>query len=140
MSEHAVSGARLCLRRRLTWAETDASGHQHFSAAVRWLEEAEHSLWRALGLVEVVPRVPRVHLEIDYRRRLWFDDLLVVSVGVVAVGRTSCEFRLEVRTDTGEPAVDARWSVVYAPDPTAGSQPWPGALRAKLVDPELRFD
>ena len=135
-----VSGARLCQRRRLTWAETDASGHQHFSAAVRWLEEAEQALWRGLGLVEFVRRVPRVHLVINYRRPLWFDEELVVTVGVVSVGVTSCRLSFEVRTaDTDVLAVTGEYVVAHAPEVTAGAQPWPDAVRARLTDPALMF-
>ena len=31
-----VTGARISVTRRLAWHETDASGHNHFAAAMRW--------------------------------------------------------------------------------------------------------
>ena len=103
-----VTGARLTMRRRLRWNETDAAGHNHFSSAVRWLEESEHALWRELGLVAYVPRVPRVHLGIDYRARVWFDQPLEVTVGVIRVGETSCTFGFSAVVVEGSPTTRTR--------------------------------
>ena len=45
VSEHA------CLQtRRVQFRETDAAGLVHFSSFFRYMEEAEHALWRAAGL------------------------------------------------------------------------------------------
>ena len=38
------------LRRRVHFYETDAAGIVHFSTFFRYMEEAEHALWRAAGL------------------------------------------------------------------------------------------
>ena len=37
-------------RRRVQFAETDLAGIVHFSNIFRYMEEAEHALWRAAGL------------------------------------------------------------------------------------------
>ena len=37
-------------RRRVQFSETDLAGIAHFSAFFRFMEEAEHALWRAAGL------------------------------------------------------------------------------------------
>jgi acyl-CoA thioester hydrolase len=123
------------MRRRLAWAETDAAGHNHFSVAVRWLEEAEHLLWRSVGFPAMVPRVPRVHLEVDYFDRIYFDQEVEVSLGVLAVGRSSLTLGYEVRTREGHLAQSGRQVVVHAPDPRAGSVPWPEDVRAALSSP-----
>lgn len=120
-----LTGARVTMRRRLEWAETDAAGHNHFSAAVRWLEGAEHLLWRSLGLSSMVPHVPRVHVEVDYHRRIYFDEEVEVTVGVIAVGRSSLQLGFEVRAVDGELAQSGRHTVVHTPDASAGAQPWP---------------
>jgi acyl-CoA thioester hydrolase len=128
-----ICGARVIMPRRLAWAETDASGHNHFSQAIRWMEEAEHELWRLIGRPLMVPSVPRVHLSVDYRERIWFDDEVDVTVGVVAVGRSSCTFGYEARVaGSGRLAQEGRWTVVYAPDPHGGARPWPDDVRAFL--------
>ena len=38
------------LRRRVHFYETDAAGLVHFSWFFRYMEEAEHALWRESGL------------------------------------------------------------------------------------------
>ena len=38
------------LSRRVQFYETDAAGIVHFSCFYRYMEEAEHALWRAAGL------------------------------------------------------------------------------------------
>lgn len=133
MSVHdEITGARATTRRYLAWAETDAAGHNHFSAAIRWLEEAEQALWRSLGHADMVPHVPRVHLEVDYRARLWFGEEIEVTSGVIRVGRTSCEFGTVVRNPPGEVAIEARHVVVHAPSTAGEAVPWPDEVRAAL--------
>lgn len=127
------TGARVTTRRRLAFAETDAAGHNHFSAAVRWLEEAEHELWRSVGAPDMVPRIPRVHVEVDYSERIYFDQEVEVTLGVVSVGRTSCSFGMEVRTLDGGLAQTARHTVVHVPEEGGGARPWPDELRAALL-------
>jgi acyl-CoA thioesterase FadM len=50
--------------RRVQFAETDLAGIVHFSWYFRYIEEAEHALWRAAGLSISPPRAemgwPRV--------------------------------------------------------------------------------
>lgn len=131
-----ITGARVTIERRLGWAETDAAGHNHFSSAVRWLEEAEHALWRSLGLIDYVPCVPRVHLELDYRQRVWFDQAVLVTVGVIKVGGSSCTFAYSASVVTEEGpqlASEGRYVVAYAPDSHGGSQPWPAEARRLLL-------
>jgi acyl-CoA thioester hydrolase len=129
-----LTGARVTMRRHLAWAETDAAGHNHFSVAVRWLEEAEHLLWRSLGLSSMVPHVPRVHMEVDYHRRIWFDEEVEVTVGVITVGRSSLQLGFEVRAVDGTLAQSGRHTVVHAPDASAGAQPWSDEARTLLLD------
>lgn len=122
------------MQRRLAWNETDAAGHNHFSAATRWLEEAEHTFYRVLGLgLDFIDRVPRVHLRIDYARRLYFGDLLEVELGVVKVGNSSCAFAFEVRDEAGRAAVTGEYVVVHVSSSDAGSAPWPPAMKEALL-------
>ena len=44
-------------RRRVQFAETDMAGIVHFSWYFRYMEEAEHALWRAAGL-SIAPAEP----------------------------------------------------------------------------------
>ena len=38
------------LKRRVQFYETDAAGIVHFSNYFRYMEEAEHALWRSAGI------------------------------------------------------------------------------------------
>lgn len=118
--------ASIKIRRRVEWAETDASGHYHFSSIFRWFEEAEHALWNSLGVsISIVTAIPRVHVEVDYKERLWFDQEIDLLLKVERIGRSSCQFSFTVLTLTGQVAVSGSYTVVYAPDPTSKSEPWP---------------
>lgn len=134
MTVESVIGSRVTVQRRMAWNETDAAGHNHFSAAVRWLEEAEHTLYRTLGLdLDFIDRVPRVSLRIDYAQRLYFGDLLTVELGVVRVGNSSCTFAFEVRNTDNRPAVTGEYVVVHVASSDAASAPWPPAMREALL-------
>lgn len=129
-----VQGSRVTCYRRMAWNETDAAGHNHFSAAVRWLEEAEHDLYRALGLtLDFIDRVPRVSLRIDYSRRLYFGEELRVDVGVVRVGTSSCTFAFSVSNSEGDEAIAGEYVVVHVRSTDGGSDPWPEEMRQALM-------
>lgn len=130
-----VTGARIIMTRRLAWHETDASGHNHFAAVMRWVEEAEHQLYRCAGSVEHIARIPRVHVEADYQARLFFDDELTVTVGVVKIGTSSCTYAFGIDRPDGVRAVSGRVVIVHASSTTEGSAPWPDVLRAALAAP-----
>jgi YbgC/YbaW family acyl-CoA thioester hydrolase len=75
------------LRRRVQFAECDSAGIVHFSRYFRFMEEAEHALWRAVGL-SIAPRgadvgFPRVAAAFDYTAPLQFEDEVDVRIQVV---------------------------------------------------------
>ena len=130
-----ITGARVVVTRTVAWSETDAAGHNHFSAAFRWLEETEHALYRCLGFdIAMIDRVPRVHVEADYRARLYYGDVIQCEVGVVAVGTSSCTFALRVSRGD-EVAITGEYVVVHVAANDQGSAPWPDAMRAALASP-----
>ncbi|MFM1917099.1 MAG: hypothetical protein RJB01_614 [Actinomycetota bacterium] len=127
-----ITGARVIVQRYVAWGETDAAGHNHFAAAFRWLEESEHALYRCLGFsAEFIDRVPRVHIDIDYRDRLYFGQLIEVELGVVSVGSSSCRFAMHVRREGAE-VISASYVVVHVAGTTEGGTPWPPDLRSAL--------
>lgn len=130
-----ITGARICVSRTVAWGETDAAGHNHFSAAFRWLEETEHALYRCLGFdTAMIDRVPRVHVEVDYRARLYYGDVIECEVGVVSVGTSSCTFALRI-TRGQEVAITGTYVVVHVAANTAGATPWPEAMKEALAAP-----
>ena len=80
-------------RRRVQFPETDASGIVHFTNFFKYMEEAEHALWRAAGLSIADDRntvmrdpaisFPRVATSFEYKRPLKFEDEFDVDLRIV---------------------------------------------------------
>lgn len=88
-------------QRRVQFAETDLAGIVHFSWYFRYMEEAEHALWRSLGL-RIAPEgeplgYPRVAAFCDFKAPLRFEDEFEVHVRVDAVGRRSLRYGFTLR-------------------------------------------
>jgi acyl-CoA thioester hydrolase len=82
--------------RRVQFSETDLAGIAHFSAFFRFMEEAEHALWRAAGLsigaAEKTGGWPRVSAAFDYKSPLRFEDEFDVIVHIVELTRRSIRY------------------------------------------------
>ena len=134
--------------RRVQFPETDAAGIVHFTNFFKYVEEAEHSMWRAVGLSIATERDrqigwPRIAASFQYRKALKFEDEFEVHLRVAektprtlrysAILRKGGEVIAEgsmtiicVRRRTGEhvkaidipPDIDARFEV--APMEMAG--------------------
>ena len=115
----------------MLWIDTDAGGRIHFTAAFRWAEAAELGLYRALGLMEHVPHLPRRHVEADFHRVLVFDDEIEVELSVAKVGTTSITYEWQISHD-GDLAIDGRHTVVHVDD-DGRAQPIDDAVRAALA-------
>jgi YbgC/YbaW family acyl-CoA thioester hydrolase len=74
------------LQRRVQFHETDAAGIVHFSWFFRYLEEAEHALWREAGLSIHPPDSeigwPRVAASFEFRRPLRFEDEFEIQLRI----------------------------------------------------------
>ena len=129
----STTGTQVLVHRRVAWNETDAAGHNHFSAAFRWIEEAEHDLYFGLGFdMSIIDRVPRVHIDIDYAARLYFNDSITVRVVVERVGTSSCTLAFQISKEGGPVAISGSYVIVHAASTTEGSAPWPADVRAAL--------
>ncbi|HEY7499004.1 MAG TPA: thioesterase family protein [Vicinamibacterales bacterium] len=86
--------------RQVKFYETDLAGVVHFSNYFRYMEEAEHALWRAAGLT--VDRAgadlgwPRVNATFDYKRPLFFEDHFVIVVRIDAVTARTIQYSFAV--------------------------------------------
>jgi len=116
---------------RVLWVDTDAGGRIHFTAAFRWAEAAELGLYRALGLIERVPHLPRRHVEADYHRVLVFEDEIDLTLTVASVGTRSVTYAWRIEHD-GELAIEGRHTVVNVDD-AGRAQPLDDAFRAALA-------
>ena len=84
------------LTRRVQFYETDAAGIVHFSWFFRYMEEAEHALWRSAGLSIHVPDseigFPRVSSSFDYHRPLYFEDEFLVWLRIAAMTKKTIQY------------------------------------------------
>ena len=84
------------LTRRVQFYETDAAGIVHFSWFFRYMEEAEHALWRAAGL-SVHPGNseigwPRVAASFEFKRPLRFEDEFEVHLRIAEITRRTIRY------------------------------------------------
>jgi YbgC/YbaW family acyl-CoA thioester hydrolase len=127
------SPASIVVQRRIEWPDTDASGMYHNTAAFRFIEVAETALLERLGFLDdVYGRLPRVHIEADFRQALRFRDIVDIELAVAGVGASSITYEFEMRCD-GEVAVSGR--AVAALLSAAGGRPvtWPEEHRRLLL-------
>lgn len=83
------------MTRRVQFHETDAAGIVHFSCFFRYMEEAEHALWRAAGL-SIAPAGQagwaRVAAAFDFKAPLRFEDECDIAVDIAEVSRRKVRY------------------------------------------------
>jgi acyl-CoA thioester hydrolase len=89
--------------RRVQFSETDAAGIVHFSCFFRYMEDAEHALWRENGLAihsaDSSIGWPRVATAFEYHRPLKFEQEFDVTIRVAEVGRRTISYTCEISHD-----------------------------------------
>jgi YbgC/YbaW family acyl-CoA thioester hydrolase len=137
LSEHRI-------HRRVQFYETDAAGIVHFSCFFRYMEEAEHALWRAAGL-SIFPSAaehgwPRVAASCDYRKPLCFEDEFEIVVRIAAMSDKSIRYACEI-VRGGEVAAALSMTIVCVektPDGPYRAVAIPEAVRARFeVSPDV---
>ncbi len=100
----AMTAARVSeyrLRRRVQFYELDPAGIVHFSWFFRYMEEAEHALWREAGLSIAAPDreigFPRVSTTFDYHQPLRYEEEFEVHVRIAAIEAKSIRYTCLVR-------------------------------------------
>jgi acyl-CoA thioester hydrolase len=90
-------------RRRVQFYETDAAGIVHFSWFFRYMEEAEHALWRAAGLSIHPPGSPigwaRASATCDFKRPLRFEEEFDVTIRIAAISRKTIQYSCVLTKD-----------------------------------------
>lgn len=90
-------------RRRVEFADTDMAGIVHFSMFFRYMEEAEHALWRAAGMtiasVGEETGWPRVAASFDFKAPLRFEEECDVAVRIAGTGRRTLEYAFTITRD-----------------------------------------
>jgi acyl-CoA thioester hydrolase len=123
--------ARVVIRRRIEWIDTDASGIYHWTTVFRLAEAAEAVMHAELGIADTFGQVPRVSVAVNFRRPLRFDDPVEVELAVETLGRSSLVYRLAVTAEDGL-AADGSLTVCFIDRSTGRAAPWPPDIRERL--------
>src|SRR5262245_40191240 len=130
--------ARVVLRRRIEWMDTDAAGIYHWTTVFRLAEAAEAALHTALGIADFTfGATPRVAVQASFARPLRFNDPVEVELAVTALGRTSVEYRLAIAGGAGAAAEGTVTSCLIDRD-TGRAVPWPEEIRAAFAGAGLQ--
>jgi YbgC/YbaW family acyl-CoA thioester hydrolase len=81
--------------------ETDVAGIVHFSWFYRYMEEAEHAMWREAGLSIYVPSSdigwPRIAASFEFYRALRFEDEFEVHLTIAEVATSTIRYDCTLR-------------------------------------------
>lgn len=94
------------VQRRVEFANTDMAGIVHFANFYRWMEEAEHELFRSLGLTIMEKQDdgtyigwPRVNASCHFEAPAYHEDQLDIHLRVERIGVKSLTFYVEFMRD-----------------------------------------
>ena len=127
------------LKRRVLFYEVDSAGIVHFSNYFRYMEEAEHAMWREAGLSIVRAKMnvgfPRVSAGFEYHRPLRLEDEFDVRIRIVGISQRSIKYTCAlVRGDesiaTGSLTVVC---VVQQPDKSMKAVPIPPEIATRFA-------
>jgi acyl-CoA thioester hydrolase len=131
------------LTRRVQFHETDMAGVVHFSCFFRYMEEAEHALWREAGL-SIARRGgdvgwPRVAASFEFRRPLYFEDEFQARVRITAISNRTIRYACAL-TKAGETVATGTMTiacVLQRADEPMRAIPIPVEIMSRLqVDPD----
>jgi len=125
-------------RRRVQWSEVDSARIVHFSHFFRYMEEAEHAMWREAGLSIAAGGdrfgYPRVAASFQYQAPLRFEDEIDVHIRIVKITRASMAYECAISRE-GQRLATGSMTVVCV---TAGgdgrmvSAPFPAEVRDRF--------
>jgi YbgC/YbaW family acyl-CoA thioester hydrolase len=122
------------LRRRVHFYEVDLAGFVHFSCFFRYMEEAEHALWREAGLTIATHGeergFPRLAASCEFHAPLHFEDEFEVLVRVAAITRRTMRYSFLITR--GEISIASGSATIACVD-RRGGEP----LRAIDIPPEI---
>ena len=121
------------LKRRVQFYETDMAGIVHFSWYFRYMEEAEHAMWREAGLtIAGSPAFgwPRVEASFEYYRPLKFEDEFEVHLRII--GKDARTIRYEGVIRNGDTRIATGRIAVKCVSKTPGEP-----MRSMDIPPEI---
>ena len=125
-------------QRRVQFAETDLAGIVHFSELFRYIEEAEHAMWRQAGLT-IAERGsdlgwPRLNAALEFRNPLRFEEEFEVWVRIADLKTRTIEYEFTLVRGQTVIAVGTMTAVCVRklPDGTMRAAEIPAAIRDAL--------
>lgn len=126
------------LQRRVHFYETDAAGIVHFSTYFRYLEEAEHALWRAAGMTiaerDASIGWPRVSASFEYFRPLRFEEEFEILIRIVEIGEKKIRYNC-ILSSAGEKVAEGTMTIVCVtkrPNAAMKSTPIPANIASRF--------
>ena len=126
-------------QRRVQFHETDQAGIVHFSWYFKYMEEAEHALWRSVGMSIAPPDpefgFPRVNATCDFKAPLKFEDEVEVQIAVATLGRRSIKYACTLRRGADIVATGSMTSACVTRDENGHTRSTevPESIRARLT-------
>ena len=93
------------MQRRVEFADTDMAGIVHFAMFFRYMETAEHEMFRSIDLPITSQHAtrklgwPRVSCGFDFEGPLRFGDVFEVHIRVARIGDSSISFAADIVRD-----------------------------------------
>ena len=119
--------------RRVQFPETDATGIVHFTNFFKYVEEAEHAMWRAAGLSIAPPDSPigwpRVAASFEFRQALRFEDEFDVHLQIAEKTRKTLRYQAVLRKEGETIAVGSLTDHLRAQSAGRGAQSRRHAVR-----------
>lgn len=126
------------LQRRVNFYETDQAGIVHFSTFFRYMEEAEHALWRAAGM-SIAERDasvgwPRVSASFEYFRPLRFEEEFEIWIRIAEIGEKKIRYSCTLSSDGNKVAAGSMTIVCVQkrPNEPMKSIPIPGDIVSRF--------
>jgi len=121
-------------KRRVQFAETDLAGIVHFANMFRYIDEAEHALWREAGL-SIVQRGsdlgwPRLNAALEFRNPLRFEEEFEVWVRIAELKTRTIEYEFTLVRGKSVIAVGTMTSICVRKQPD-------GTMRAAEIPAEI---
>ena len=98
------------LHRDVAFSDTDMAGLVHFPNYLKYVEDAEYSYLRSVGLDVIIDTpegklgFPRIHIECDYAHPARYGDRLRIELYTTITGGKTIEHRFHIHSEGRETA------------------------------------
>ncbi|MDG5786919.1 thioesterase family protein [Evansella sp. AB-P1] len=128
------------------FSETDAFGHVNNTIAFVYFEEGRINYFKDIGLSEewfskkgkLIPVT--ADLQCDYKKQVYFDENIEVSVKINMIGKTSVDLHYMITNSVGEVCMTGRGKMVQVSRATGVATPWSESSRKLLEANHFSID